>query len=122
MEPDLGIITLARSLDLSVRSEYELTIMANDKGMPQLSSTCIVRVKVTEADERPPKFESKSFTAELKENEPAGTFVIALNGESQSALTFSIKGGKNISSFLPVHHVSSKSCADCVFQMTKVSL
>lgn len=35
-------------------------------------------------------FESSSFTAELKENEPIGSFVIALSGESQSSLTYDI--------------------------------
>lgn len=45
---------------------------------------------MTVADERAPMFDSASFTAELKENEPIGTFVIALSGESQSSLTYEI--------------------------------
>ena len=45
---------------------------------------------MTVADERAPMFDSTSFTAELKENEPIGSFVIALSGESQSTLTYDI--------------------------------
>ena len=46
IDPELGTITLARALDLSVRSEYELVVMASDMGNPPLSSTCLVRVRV----------------------------------------------------------------------------
>jgi len=45
IDANLGIVTLARELDLKVRSQYELTIMANDMGTPQLSSTCLVKVR-----------------------------------------------------------------------------
>jgi len=45
IDANLGIVTLARKLDLKVRSQYELTIMANDMGTPQLSSTCLVKVR-----------------------------------------------------------------------------
>lgn len=44
IDPELGIISLARSLDMDVRTEYELTIMANDMGVPRLSSTTLVKV------------------------------------------------------------------------------
>ena len=46
IDPELGTITLGRALDLSVRSEYELVVMASDMGNPPLSSTCLVRVRV----------------------------------------------------------------------------
>ena len=45
IDPKLGVVTLARSLDISVRNEYELTIMANDMGKPSLSSTCNIEVR-----------------------------------------------------------------------------
>lgn len=43
------------------------------------------------ADERPPIFDTTSFTAELFENEPIGTFVVALSGQGQSALSYRIR-------------------------------
>ena len=49
-----------------------------------------IKVKVTVAEERAPSFESTILTAELPENEPIGTFVLALSGESQSTLTYHI--------------------------------
>jgi len=35
-------------------------------------------------------FDALSFTAELRENQPVGSFVIALSAESQSTLTYDI--------------------------------
>ncbi|XP_026152475.1 protocadherin Fat 3a isoform X3 [Mastacembelus armatus] len=93
IEPVLGIITVARDLDLSSVGHYVLTVRVNDNGSPPLSTTTIVRVAVTLSDNAGPKFPQPEYQAEITENIVVGTSVTTVSAVSQSTLTYDIKQG-----------------------------
>uniref|UniRef100_A0A8C4HCU1 FAT atypical cadherin 3a n=1 Tax=Dicentrarchus labrax TaxID=13489 RepID=A0A8C4HCU1_DICLA len=93
IEPVLGIITVARDLDLSSIGHYVLTVRATDNGSPPLSTTTIVRIAVTLSDNAGPKFPQPEYQAEITENAVIGTSVTTVSAVSQSTLTYDIKQG-----------------------------
>ncbi|CAN9511186.1 unnamed protein product [Ophioblennius macclurei] len=93
IEPVLGIITVARDLDLSSIGHYVLTIRVTDNGSPPLSTTTIVRIAVTLSDNAGPKFPQPEYQTEITENAMVGTSVTTVNAVSQSTLTYDIKKG-----------------------------
>ncbi|KAF7647480.1 hypothetical protein LDENG_00171680 [Lucifuga dentata] len=93
IEPVLGIITVARDLDLSSIGHYVLTVRVTDSGSPPLSTTTIVRIAVTLSDNAGPKFPQPEYQAEITENAVVGTSVTTVNAVSQSTLIYEIKKG-----------------------------
>uniref|UniRef100_A0A665TAV5 FAT atypical cadherin 3a n=1 Tax=Echeneis naucrates TaxID=173247 RepID=A0A665TAV5_ECHNA len=93
IEPVLGIITVARDLDLSSIGHYVLTVRVTDGGSPPLSTTTIVRIAVTLSDNAGPKFPQPEYQAEITENAAVGTSVTTASAVSQSTLTYNIKQG-----------------------------
>uniref|UniRef100_A0A7N6FLR0 FAT atypical cadherin 3a n=1 Tax=Anabas testudineus TaxID=64144 RepID=A0A7N6FLR0_ANATE len=93
IEPVLGIISVARDLDLSSIGHYVLTVRVTDNGSPPLSTTTIVRIAVTLSDNAGPKFPQPEYQAEITENVVIGTSVTTISAVSQSTLTYDIKKG-----------------------------
>lgn len=93
IESVLGIITVARDLDLSSIGHYVLTVRVTDNGSPPLSTTTVVRISVTLSDNAGPKFPQPEYQAEVTENVVVGTSVTTVNAVSQSTLTYDIKQG-----------------------------
>lgn len=101
IEPDLGIIRVARGLDLATSSEYILLVKATDHGSPALSNTVPVHVMVTMADNAPPRFVKNSgeLAAEIYENQERGSFVKHIEARSTSSLQFEIVSGNIAEAF-----------------------
>ncbi|XP_066592660.1 fat-like cadherin-related tumor suppressor homolog isoform X2 [Prorops nasuta] len=99
LDPDLGLIRVARELDFSVTSEYILLVKAMDQGSPALSNTIPVHVMVTMADNAPPRFLQKELSAEIYENQPMGAYVKHVEARSTSSLQFDIINGNNGDTF-----------------------
>ncbi|XP_069022574.1 protocadherin Fat 3a isoform X8 [Embiotoca jacksoni] len=93
IEPVLGIITVARDLDLSSIGHYVLTVRVTDNGSPPLSTTTIVRIAVTLSDNAGPKFPQPEYQTEITESAMVGTSVTTVSAVSQSTLTYDIKQG-----------------------------
>ncbi|XP_061774733.1 protocadherin Fat 3a isoform X3 [Nerophis ophidion] len=93
IEPVLGIITVARDLDLSSIGHYILTIRATDNGLPTLSTTTVVRIAVTISNNAGPKFPQPQYQADITENVAVGTSVTTINAVSQSTITYDVKQG-----------------------------
>lgn len=55
MDPELGVIAVARELDLSTMKEYVLMVKATDGGSPSQSATTRVHIMLTMADNAPPR-------------------------------------------------------------------
>lgn len=89
----MGIISVARDLDLSSIGHYILTVRVTDNGSPPLSTTTVVRIAVTLSDNAGPKFPQPEYQAEITENAVIGTSVTTINAVSQSTLTYNIKLG-----------------------------
>ena len=57
IDGDLGIISVAKSLNRDTQSDYDLVVRAVDGGSPSLTSTVHVFIYVTMSNNAPPKFE-----------------------------------------------------------------
>ena len=71
-----GIITLQQALDYETLREYVLTVEARDGGTPSLSSTAMVKVNVTDANDNIPIFSQELYQVTLKENIAVNSVVI----------------------------------------------
>ncbi|PWA27175.1 hypothetical protein CCH79_00013871, partial [Gambusia affinis] len=93
IDPVLGTITVAKELDCSSKSAFELVVKASDNGAPPLFSTATVNIAVTVSDNAAPRFTEKEFSAEVSELAPPGSFVSMVTAISQSSVFYQIKGG-----------------------------
>ncbi|XP_015197069.2 protocadherin Fat 3 isoform X3 [Lepisosteus oculatus] len=99
IEPVLGIISVARELDLASIGHYVITVRVTDNGSPPLGATTMVRISVTLSDNSSPKFPQKEYHAEINENVVVGTSVILIAAVSQSTLIYEIKHGNSERAF-----------------------
>ncbi|XP_023289907.1 fat-like cadherin-related tumor suppressor homolog isoform X2 [Orussus abietinus] len=99
IDPDLGLVRVARELDLGVASEYILLVKAVDHGSPALATTIPVHVMVTMADNAPPRFLRKELAAEIYENQRIGAYVKHVEARSTSSLQFEIRKGNRDDTF-----------------------
>ncbi|XP_066522855.1 protocadherin Fat 3a isoform X2 [Hoplias malabaricus] len=93
IDPVLGIISVARELDLTTIGHYVLTVKATDNGSPALSATAAIRIAVTLSDNAPPKFPQSEYQAEVPEGVAIGTSVTMVTALSLSTLTYDIRHG-----------------------------
>ncbi|XP_072318668.1 protocadherin Fat 1a [Eucyclogobius newberryi] len=89
----LGTIIVAKELDRSSKTQFELTVKASDRGLTPLSATTTVHVAVTVSDNAAPKFTENEYSAEVSESANPGTFVSLVTAVSQSSIFYQIKGG-----------------------------
>ncbi|TSK67188.1 Protocadherin Fat 1 [Bagarius yarrelli] len=93
VDPILGIVSVARVLELSTIGHYVLIVKALDHGSPALSSTAVVRIAVTLSDNSGPKFPQSEYQAEIAEGATVGTSVTTVTALSLSTLTYEIRHG-----------------------------
>ncbi|XP_028312232.1 protocadherin Fat 1a isoform X3 [Gouania willdenowi] len=93
IDPVLGTISVARELDRSSKTMFELTIKASDNGIPPLSATTTVKIVVTVSDNAAPRFTEKEFSVEVSESLYPGSFVSSVTAVSQSSVFYQIKSG-----------------------------
>ncbi|XP_060109784.1 protocadherin gamma-B1-like [Heteronotia binoei] len=82
-------------LDREKNSEYNIAIIAIDKGVPPLSTKKIVSVKISDINDNFPTFEKSSYTIYVPENNPSGTSVFTVKAldpdmNQNSQITYSI--------------------------------
>ncbi|KAM6972795.1 protocadherin Fat 1a [Aplochiton taeniatus] len=99
IDPVLGMITLAKELDRSSKTQFELVVKASDKGSPPMSATAMVHILVTISDNATPRFLEKEFSAEVSESILPGSFVSLVTATSQSSVFYQIKGGNTNGAF-----------------------
>ncbi|XP_078597383.1 protocadherin Fat 4-like [Branchiostoma floridae x Branchiostoma japonicum] len=93
-----GEILLEREADFEATTSYSLTVIANDGGTPQLSSTATVHVQVTAVNEYNPEFSpSTTPNASIDEDATVGTtiaVVTATDGDqgSHGEVSYAITG------------------------------
>ncbi|XP_077122485.1 protocadherin Fat 2 [Ranitomeya variabilis] len=88
-----GLITLAKPLRQSTKSQISLSILAVDQGTPQLQDVASVLLKVRASDASPPKFISTEHVVEISESVPVGAFVTMVSATSCSSINYDIKDG-----------------------------
>ncbi|XP_056644010.1 fat-like cadherin-related tumor suppressor homolog isoform X1 [Diorhabda sublineata] len=104
IEPDSGIVTLAKPLDREIKALYNLSVQATDQGSPQLSSTVYLVVNVQDINDNPPEFEKKYYFATIPEIDSIGTEVARVLATSKdiganAEVYYSIIGGNEHKKF-----------------------
>uniref|UniRef100_A0A3Q2YUN4 Cadherin domain-containing protein n=1 Tax=Hippocampus comes TaxID=109280 RepID=A0A3Q2YUN4_HIPCM len=104
------MLVTAAALDREVQSEYNITITATDSGSPSLESRKVLSIVVTDVNDNPPTFTQHEYTANILENQPAGTFVMKVMAQdmddaSNAKLIYQIPKETNpeVSSFLTMN-------------------
>ncbi|XP_027901341.1 protocadherin-16-like [Xiphophorus couchianus] len=97
-----GVLYTSRPLDREKRPGYTLTVVAQDKGSPPLSSSTTVEVTVLDVNDHRPQFESSSFTADISEDVPIGSLVLEVkaidldNGPNSQIFYFLSHGSQSM--------------------------
>ncbi|XP_069027794.1 protocadherin gamma-A3-like isoform X47 [Embiotoca jacksoni] len=66
------------SLDREVVPEYNITIRATDSGSPSLSSTTILRLRISDINDNAPLFDQINYVAHLTENNSPGVSIFSV--------------------------------------------
>ncbi|XP_028130157.2 cadherin-87A [Diabrotica virgifera virgifera] len=83
-----GIVQIKKKIDYEKLKILNFTIVAFDSGVPQLNATATVLVKVLNINDNDPIFTEKEYKAEIDENSPNGTFVVAVRAVDKDAESY----------------------------------
>ncbi|KFM69224.1 Fat-like cadherin-related tumor suppressor-like protein, partial [Stegodyphus mimosarum] len=78
LDPSTGWITTLASLDYETLSWYNFSVVAKDKGHPQLSSVTTVMLRIQDYNDNPPEFERQHYDAAIYEHAVPGTVIVTL--------------------------------------------
>uniref|UniRef100_A0A672FZE0 Protocadherin-16 n=1 Tax=Salarias fasciatus TaxID=181472 RepID=A0A672FZE0_SALFA len=97
-----GVLSTARPLDREKTAGYTLTVIAQDRGQPALSSTATVEVAVLDMNDHSPQFQSSSYTADISEDVPIGSLVLEVkavdldSGANSQVMYFLSRGSQSM--------------------------
>ncbi|XP_029439286.1 protocadherin gamma-B1-like [Rhinatrema bivittatum] len=82
-------------LDRELISDYNVTVVATDKGYPSLSTSKTIQIQITDINDNAPVFEQSSYTVYLPENNLSGSFIYSVSAtdpdfDQNSRITYSI--------------------------------
>ncbi|KAL2097431.1 hypothetical protein ACEWY4_006638 [Coilia grayii] len=98
-------------LDREKRSEYSLTVIAEDRGVPSQSTIKHFTVQVLDENDNPPQFEKSLYEVFKPENNPPGAYLTSvvavdpdqgLNGQVSYTILESMVEGSYISTYVTV--------------------
>ncbi|XP_060134094.1 protocadherin gamma-B6 isoform X29 [Zootoca vivipara] len=83
------------ALDRERTPEYNITIIATDKGTPPLSTHKTISIQISDINDNPPTFEKSSHTAYIPENNPSGASIFHVKAsdpdlDRNAQITYSI--------------------------------
>ncbi|KAM4603742.1 protocadherin-18a isoform 3-T3 [Polymixia lowei] len=99
------------SLDREKRSEFSLTMVAEDRGTPSLSTVKHFTVHVTDENDNPPRFEKGSYEIFKSENNAPGAYLTSLvandpdldaNGQVSYSILENSVHGSSISTYVTI--------------------
>ncbi|XP_061644138.1 protocadherin-18b isoform X2 [Phyllopteryx taeniolatus] len=99
------------SLDREKRSEYSLTVIAEDRGSPSLSAIKHFTVQVLDDNDNPPRFEKNRYEVFKSENNSPGAYLMTVvasdpdlgtNGQVTYAVIDALVQGSPISTYVTV--------------------
>ncbi|XP_052121154.1 fat-like cadherin-related tumor suppressor homolog isoform X3 [Frankliniella occidentalis] len=99
-----GSVYLKQALDREKQDSHHFTVIANDSGIPSLTTSAHVWVSVLDMNDNPPKFELPSYSCVLSEDAERGQFVTMVTASDadtvdQGHLIYSIVGGNDLQTF-----------------------
>ncbi|XP_076832352.1 protocadherin-16 [Brachyhypopomus gauderio] len=71
-----GVLSTSRALDREKKGRYTLSVEARDLGIPALSSSVTLDITVLDLNDNSPTFTSSSYTVEIAEDAPEGSFIL----------------------------------------------
>ncbi|KAL4640270.1 protocadherin-18 isoform X1 [Arapaima gigas] len=99
------------SLDRERRSEYSLTVIAEDKGVPSLSTIKHFTVQVLDENDNPPRFEKSKYEIFKSENNVPGAYLTSVvasdpdldkNGQISYSILEGFVEGKHILTYVTI--------------------
>lgn len=104
-----GIIVTKQQLDHELKSVHELLVVANDNGVPSLSSTVLLKVTVQDLNDNPPKFDRPAYGVVITDLAKRGQFVTIVTASDADSLNighlmYSIVGGNDKQAFVIDEH------------------
>ncbi|KAL6473194.1 hypothetical protein MHYP_G00193820, partial [Metynnis hypsauchen] len=72
-------LSILKAVDREEQDSYNLTIVAEDHGTPQHSTTQVLSVQVIDVNDEAPWFEKSEYEVNVRENQPAGTAVLTVS-------------------------------------------
>uniref|UniRef100_A0A7N9AP93 Protocadherin-16 n=1 Tax=Mastacembelus armatus TaxID=205130 RepID=A0A7N9AP93_9TELE len=78
LNPNTGSLTILKALDREEQEVFNLTIVAEDHGMPQLSTSQVLCVHVIDVNDEAPVFQRAEFETQVMENQGPGTTVLTV--------------------------------------------
>ncbi|CAK6984815.1 protocadherin Fat 4-like, partial [Scomber scombrus] len=79
IDPVSGMVRVAGELDRETKAEYNVQVVAKDRGRPARSSTATLLVQVSDINDNVPKFSESEYKVEVLEIESVGTSVLSLS-------------------------------------------
>ncbi|GBP81327.1 Fat-like cadherin-related tumor suppressor homolog [Eumeta japonica] len=105
IDPDTGYVSVTATLDRETRDFYELIVRADDRGVPALHSTAVLRIRVTDVNDNAPMFTQANYTAVVREDSSLGYTVLRLVVTDADAppngppFTFDFQAGNEMGAF-----------------------
>ncbi|KAI5626827.1 protocadherin Fat 4, partial [Silurus asotus] len=87
INPENGNLYALKTFDYEIEREFVFHIEARDSGVPPLSSTAKIIVRVLDTNDNAPQFDQDRYTINLMENSPIGSLVIKLNATDKDEST-----------------------------------
>ncbi|XP_040037255.2 protocadherin Fat 3 [Gasterosteus aculeatus] len=101
-----GVLRIRKELDFEKQQLFNLTVAAEDRGVPSLKSQTFVELEVVDVNENlyAPYFPDFALRGSVKENSRAGTSVLTVNAKDDDkgrdgVLRYSIRGGSGLGTF-----------------------
>ncbi|XP_067407966.1 protocadherin-23 [Emydura macquarii macquarii] len=88
IDPLSGVISTRRGLDREREAALELRVVARDLGEPPLSASCLVSVRVEDANDNEPVFEQQVYNASLAEQAGPGHCLLQVKATDADAGQF----------------------------------
>ncbi|XP_041864356.1 protocadherin-16 [Melanotaenia boesemani] len=76
LNPNTGSLSILKALDREDQEVFNLTIVAEDHGIPQLSTSQVLCVQVIDVNDESPVFQQAEFETQVMENQGPGTTVL----------------------------------------------
>lgn len=71
-----GLLRVSGRLDRELKSNYDLNVVARDRGEPPKSTQTKIRVKILDENDNSPVFDPKQYSASVAENASIGASVL----------------------------------------------
>ncbi|XP_070699525.1 protocadherin Fat 3 [Pempheris klunzingeri] len=101
-----GVLRIRKELDFEKQQFFNLTLHAEDRGVPRLISQTFVEVEVVDVNENlyAPYFPDFAVRGSVKENSRAGTSVLTVRAKDDDkgrdgVLRYSVRGGSGLGTF-----------------------